>query len=216
MATILRMWSYKHLWLYNGISRLSALSVGGEGRFRALALQGLPIAASTRVLDLCCGSGQTTAVLAARSQQVTGLDVSPLSLQRAAQRVPAATYVEALAEEMPFPDGSFDAVHTSVALHEMDTAALRQILRQVYRVLVPGGAFATIDLHRPQNPLFWPPLATFMWLFETQTAWQLLATDLVAELEAVGFERVKKTLHAGGSLQVLQAFKPQSMAPKAA
>jgi len=210
MATILRTWSYKYLWLYNGISRLSALSVGGEGRFRVLALEGLSIGASTRVLDMCCGSGQTTAVLAARSRQVTGLDVSPLSLGRASQRVPAATYVEALAEEMPFPAASFDVVHTSAALHEMDATALRQIFQQVFRVLAPGGAFATIDLHRPQNPLFWPPLATFMWLFETRTAWQLLATDLVTELEAVGFERVSKTLHAGGSLQVLQAFKPEA------
>ncbi|MEO0947429.1 MAG: class I SAM-dependent methyltransferase [Cyanobacteria bacterium J06641_5] len=208
MATILRTWSYKYLWLYNGISRLSALSVGGEGRFRSLALEGLSIEASTRVLDMCCGSGQTTAVLVERSQQVTGLDISPLSLERAAQRVPAATYVEALAEEMPFPDANFDLVHTSAALHEMDTTALRQIFQQVFRVLAPGGAFATIDLHRPQNPLFWPPLATFMWFFETQTAWQLLATDLVVELEATGFERISKTLHAGGSLQVLQAFKP--------
>ena len=209
MATILRTWSYKHLWLYNTISQLSALSVGGEGRFRTLALQGLPLNPDTRVLDLCCGSGQTTGVLAARSQQVTGLDVSPLSLGRAAQRVPAATYVEALAEEMPFPDECFDLVHISVALHEMKPEELRQILQQTYRVLAPGGVFAAIDLHRPHNPLFWPPVATFLWLFETQTAWQLLATDLTAELHAVGFDRIKKTLHGGGSLQVLQAFKPE-------
>ncbi len=210
MATILRTWSYKHLWLYNTISRLSALSVGGENRFRTLALEGLPISPQTRVLDLCCGSGQTTGVLAARSQHVTGLDVSPLSLGRAAARVPDATYVEALAEEMPFADGSFDLVHISVALHEMDTEALRKIFRQAHRVLSPGGVFAAIDLHRPQNLLFWPPLVVFLWLFETQTAWQLIDTNLVTELQAVGFARVEKVLHAGGSLQALQAYKSES------
>lgn len=207
MATILRTWSYKYLWLYNSISWLSALSVGGEGRFRKLALRDLPISESTRVLDLCCGSGQTTAVLAARSQQVTGLDISPLSLGRAAKYVPSATYVEALAEEMPFPDASFDVVHMSVALHEMTTDELRKIFQQVYRVLAPGGVFAAIDLHRPTNPLLWPPLVTFLWLFETRTAWQLIETDLVAELKAVGFAPIEKTLHGGGSLQALQAFK---------
>lgn len=38
----------------NGISRLAALSVGGESRFRQLALQGLTIHSDSKVLDLCC------------------------------------------------------------------------------------------------------------------------------------------------------------------
>ncbi len=60
MATILRTWSYKYQWLYDGISRLTALSVGGEARFHQLPLQGLKISSGTKVLDLCCGSGQAT------------------------------------------------------------------------------------------------------------------------------------------------------------
>jgi len=60
-GTILRDWSYRYQWLYDLISRLAALSVGGEARFRQLAL-GLTIN-PTKVLDLCCGSGQATQVL---------------------------------------------------------------------------------------------------------------------------------------------------------
>ena len=55
MATILRDLSYRYQWLYDAIARLSALSVGGEARFRQLALQGLPLQEDTQVLDLCCG-----------------------------------------------------------------------------------------------------------------------------------------------------------------
>jgi ubiquinone/menaquinone biosynthesis C-methylase UbiE len=101
VATILRDWSYRYQWLYDGISRLAAISIGGEQRFRQLALQGLTIHSDTKVLDLCCGSGQTTQFLVKLSQNVTGLDASPLSLQRAKQNVPQAEYVEAFAEEMP-------------------------------------------------------------------------------------------------------------------
>jgi demethylmenaquinone methyltransferase/2-methoxy-6-polyprenyl-1,4-benzoquinol methylase len=61
--------------------------VGGEARFRQLALQGLTINPETKVLDLCCGSGQATQVLVQYSQDVTGLDASPLSLKRAQQNV---------------------------------------------------------------------------------------------------------------------------------
>ncbi|MBW4649505.1 MAG: class I SAM-dependent methyltransferase [Kastovskya adunca ATA6-11-RM4] len=207
MATILRTWSYQYQWLYDAIARLAALSVGGEKRFRHLALQGLNINTDTQVLDLCCGAGQTTEFLVQFSHQVTGLDASPVALQRAQQNVPQATYVEALAEAMPFLDNHFDVVHTSVAMHEMNPSQLLEILNEVYRVLKPGGVFALIDFHQPTNVLFLPGLTLFLWLFETQTAWQLLETDLAELLKQVGFEKCDRTLHAGGSLQAIQARK---------
>ncbi len=207
MATIFRTWSYQYQWLYDGISRLAALSVGGEKRFRHLALQGLQINSDTEVLDLCCGAGQTTQFLVQFSRRVTGLDASPIALQRAARNVPQAKYVEGLAEKMPLADNRFDLVHTSAAMHEMNSEQLGQILQEVYRVLKPGGIFALVDFHKPTNWLFWPPLALFMWLFETDTAWQLLKTDLVEQLKSVGFQVCQHNLYAGGSLQVIQANK---------
>lgn len=207
MATILRAWSYRYQWLYDAISRLAALSVGGEPRFRQLALQGLAIAPDTKVLDLCCGSGQTTQFLVQLSQNVTGLDASPRSLERARQNVPQAEYVEAFAQLMPFADNSFDLVHTSVALHEMQSEQLLSIIQEVYRVLKPNGVFTLIDFHKPTNWLFVPGISLFLLLFETQTAWQLLQTDLVEILTKVGFSKCDRALHAGGSLQVIQAQK---------
>lgn len=207
MATILRNWSYRYQWLYDAISHLAALSVGGEGRFRHLALQGLTIHPETKVLDLCCGSGQATQMLVQYSQDVTGLDASPLSLKRAQQNVPQAQYVEAFAEDMPFSDNHFDLVHTSVALHEMAPEQLQQILKEVYRVLKPEGIFALVDFHAPTNWFFWPGLSLFLALFETETAWQLLRTDLVSLLEEVGFRLRDRSFHAGGSLQVIQMQK---------
>jgi demethylmenaquinone methyltransferase/2-methoxy-6-polyprenyl-1,4-benzoquinol methylase len=187
VATVLRTWSYQYQWLYDGVSRLAALSVGGEGLFHQLPLQGLTIASETKVLDLCCGSGQATRFLVQYSQDVTGLDVSPVSLERARGNVPQAQYVEALAEEMPFGNNQFDLVHTSVAMHEMKPKQLQQIFQEVYRVLKPGGVFAMVDFHKPSNLLFWPGLTIFLWLFETETSWQLLETDLVELLKNVGF-----------------------------
>lgn len=207
MATIFRDLSYRYQWLYDSISRVAALSVGGEARFRELALQGLAIAPNTSILDLCCGSGQATQFLVKYSQNVTGLDASPLSLRRAKQNVPQANYVEAFAEKMPFADNQFDIVHTSAALHEMQPQQLREILQEVYRVLKPGGVFTLVDFHSPTNPIFWPGLTVFLLLFETETAWQLLKTDLAGLLSEIGFEVNKSSLYAGGSLQVIQARK---------
>lgn len=207
MATILRTWSYHYQWLYDTVSRLAALSVGGEAHFRQLALQGLTIETHSKVLDLCCGSGQATEILVKFSQAVTGLDASPLSVQRAQQNVPQAQYVEAWAEDMPFSDNCFDLVHTSMALHEMTPEQRQQIIQEVYRVLKPGGWFALVDFHAPTNFLFWPGLSLFMVLFETKTAWQLLQSNLGAYLIEAGFKVHQHRFHAGGSLQVIQAQK---------
>ncbi|MCP2726893.1 class I SAM-dependent methyltransferase [Limnofasciculus baicalensis] len=207
MATVLRNWSYQYQWLYDGISQLAALAVGGERRFHYLPLQNLTICHETKILDLCCGSGQATRFLVEYSQNVTGLDASPLSLGRAKRNVPQAGYVEGLAEEMPLPDAQFDIVHTSVALHEMTPTVLRQIIKEVHRVLKPGGIFTLVDFHKPTNFLFWPGVAIFLWLFETETAWQLLEEDLVGLLEETGFKICEHRLYAGGSLQVIQVRK---------
>ena len=207
MATIFRDLSYRYQWLYDGISRLAAVTVGGEPRFRQLALQNLKLQSDTQSVDLCCGSGQVTRFLVNFSENVTGLDASPLSIQRAQKNVPNAKYIEAFAEDMPFADNLFDVVHTSAALHEMQSEQLPKIIKEVYRVLKPGGVFTLVDFHSPTNPIFWPGLAVFFWLFETQTAWELLKTDLPGLLRDYGFDVGEPSLYAGGSLQVIQGRK---------
>lgn len=207
MATIFRTLSYKHQWLYDTISRLAALGVGGEVRFRQLAFQGLEIKKDADILDLCCGAAPVTQFLVRYSTKVIGLDASPIALQRAAQNVPQARYVEGLAQKIPLADAQFDLVHVSAAIHEMNYQEILQIFEEVYRVLKPGGVFTLVDFHQPDNWLFWPPLAVFMWLFETETAWQLLKIDLVEILKSIGFGQCKQYLYTGGSLQVIQAWK---------
>ncbi|WP_017293835.1 class I SAM-dependent methyltransferase [Geminocystis herdmanii] len=207
MATFLRPLSYKYQWLYDTIAKLAAIPVGGERKFRQLALKNLPINSNTKILDLCCGAGQTTKFLVNYSQEVTGLDISPVSLEKAKKNVPQAQFVEGFAQKMPFSDNYFDLVHTSVALHEMTTSELEEIFQEAHRVLKPEGIFTFIDLHQPQNLLFIPPLTLFMLLFETETAWKLLKIDLENQLKKVGFNIVDNQLYAGGSLQVIQAKK---------
>jgi ubiquinone/menaquinone biosynthesis C-methylase UbiE len=191
------------------VSALAALSVGGEQRMRKLFLKDLEINPDAKVLDLCCGAGQATQELVKHFQNVTGLDASPIAIQRAKRNVPQANYVEAFAEKMPFSDRSFDLVITNTAMHEMDSAQLQQIIEETYRILTPDGQLIIIDFHRPTNPLFWLPVATFLWLFETETAWELIKTDLHQLLTKSGFAIASCQLYAGGSLQVLRSGKPK-------
>ena len=67
--------------------------------------------------------------------------------------------------------------------------------------------FTLVDFHQPHNHLFWLPLVIFLWLFETETAWQLLKNNLRQNLTKQGFAVLAQSLYAGGSLQVIQAQK---------
>jgi ubiquinone/menaquinone biosynthesis C-methylase UbiE len=207
MATILRDWSYRYPWLYNGITKLTAIGVGGEARLRRLALQNLDLQPQTHILDLCCGNGPVTQVLVQYSRHVTGLDASPRAIACAQANVPQATFVEGFAEAMPLEDASFDVVHTSMALHEMEPDQRSQILQEVHRVLRPGGMFTLIDFHAPSNLIFWPGLALFLWLFETHTSWELIRSGLEDALAKANLQIEQTAYAAGGSLQILQARK---------
>ncbi|MBC8121799.1 MAG: class I SAM-dependent methyltransferase [Gemmatimonadaceae bacterium] len=210
MATILRDWSFRYPPLYDAVARTTALLVGGEARFRQIAWQDLPVTPDWQVLDLCCGSGGATRYLATRSDHVTGLDLLSAGLAEARRKVPQARFVQAEAEALPFAGESFDLVHTSMAMHEMQPDQRLKIFAEVFRVLKPGGTFALIDFHQPTTPVMWPGLALFLWVFETQTAWQLLGTDLAAALERTGFRCRYSGLLAGGSLQVLHVARPSN------
>lgn len=207
MATFLRGLSYQYPWLYQAIARTTAIAVGGYERFQQLPVRGVTIECSDTVLDLCCGRGEATAWLVKCSDHVIGLDASPKAIAVARAAVPQAQYVEGWAQALPFADDSFDWVHMSVALHEMSPPVLAQIVAEVYRVLRPDGQWLILDFHQPPFWL-WPGLALFLWLFETKTAWQMIATDLTAVLRSQGFIPVQQYLAGAGSLQVLQATKP--------
>lgn len=105
-----------------------------------------------RVLELGCGTGIFLEKLAAHGAAITGIDLSSDLLARCASRMKGVSTVRLVrgnAMQMPFADGSFDAVYGSSILHHLDLAAA---LAEVARVLRPGGriAFAEPNILNPQ------------------------------------------------------------------
>jgi SAM-dependent methyltransferase len=127
------------------------------------------------VLDVACGSGNATLAAARRFCQVTGIDYVPALLDRARRRAQAegleATFQEADAEDLPFPDASFDVVlSTCGAMFAPDQ---QRTAAELLRVCRPGGRigmvnwvpdsyvgelFRAIGRHLPPPPGVRPPV----------------------------------------------------------
>lgn len=211
MTSFLRPLAYRYRWLYDTVTAVSSLSVGGVDRLRGLGVEALQphLPAGATVLDLCCGSGEAAAPWLAKGFLVTGLDVSPLALSLAAQRHPDLTRVEGLAEDPPLADASFDAIQLSVALHEFPRREREQVLQACLRLLRPGGWLVLVDLH-PAGPWLQIPQQLFCALFETDTATAMLEDDLPSQLKRLGFTQVEQELLAGRALQRITACRPPS------
>lgn len=93
-----------------------------------------------RVLDLGCGNGKTTEALVEAGAEVTGVDFSEAAVASCRENLGGrAEFAVADARDLPFPDGSFDAV---VAVHVFEHVPREDVPRacsEAMRVLVPGG-----------------------------------------------------------------------------
>ena len=94
-----------------------------------------------RAVDVGCGSGQNTRLLAPHFTSVLATDISPAQIAEAAATNPhdAVRYEVAPAEEIPAPDGSVNLVTASTCYHYFDRS---RFLAEVDRVLAPGGVIA--------------------------------------------------------------------------
>jgi SAM-dependent methyltransferase len=112
-----------------------------------LLCEAVDLRAGERVLDVACGNGNASLAAARRFCQVTGVDYVPALLERARERAKAegleATFQEGDAEDLPFPDASFDVVlSTCGAMFAPDQ---EQTAGELLRVCRPGGRIGMIN-----------------------------------------------------------------------
>lgn len=108
------------------------------------------------LLDVGCGTGVLAASLSRQGIQAFGVDDS-LEMMKASRVEPKPLFAQGLSSQLPYRDGSFDAVVTVATLHHLMTReAVSATIREIVRVTRPGGVVVLWD-HNPNNP-YWPIL----------------------------------------------------------
>jgi len=134
------------------------LSYGMDRRWKRRLAGMAEVRAGTRALDLACGTGDIAFETAARGARVVGLDVTLRMIELARRKAvheaqPDAAPVFVLGDMMalPFPDASFDLVTAGYGLRNVPD--IGPALREIHRVLRPGGRLLSLDFNRPDRPL---------------------------------------------------------------
>ena len=137
--------------LYDPFTKLFGFDTARRRLLDQAALQ-----AHYRVLDIGCGTG-TLAVLIKRlypTVEVVGLDPDPKALARARRKAERASasirFDRGFADALGYPNAAFDRVFSSMMFHHLEKADKDSALREIRRVLKPGGRLEFLDFAGPQ------------------------------------------------------------------
>ena len=110
-------------------------------------------------LDLCCGTGDIAFALAKNGAETTGLDfsekmldVARTRLQNSKFKIHNLKFLQGDAQQVPFPDNSFDTVTVGYGLRNL--TSWEKGLSEMIRVAKPGGRIVVLDFGKPENPLW--------------------------------------------------------------
>jgi len=135
--------------VYDAMNRV--MTMGLDVRWRRLGARAV-VRPGDSVLDAACGTGDfAVADLRAGAARVVGLDFSPRMLERARRKAPQVEWVEGDLLALPFADAAFDAA--TVGFGVRNVADLELALRELRRVVRPGGRVAILEITRPRGPL---------------------------------------------------------------
>lgn len=144
---------------YDLLNDLMSLGLHRRWKRRLLALAELQ--EGQAALDICCGTGDLVFGLAQHGVQAVGLDFNAPMLEQAQARARRFTngspslvprFIQGDAQQLPFPDASFDVVTVGYGLRNLADWELG--LSEMRRVARPGGRVLVLDFGKPDNPLW--------------------------------------------------------------
>jgi ubiquinone/menaquinone biosynthesis C-methylase UbiE len=177
-----------------------------------------------QVLDIGCGAGALTLRAARRGARVKGIDINAQMIEIAGQRAEDARLTESVelvemgAAELDGEEAQrYDAVMSGLCLSELSEDEMSYTLKEVARILRPGGFLLIADEIKPQglanrliHSLIRAPLAALTYVITQQTTHPV--ANLPEKLNAAGFAIVSVHSNRLGSFSEFVAQKPAGIA----
>lgn len=132
---------------YDALNRI--MSLGLDQRWRRRALDKIRVGPGDLVVDLACGTGDFCELVEARGARAVGVDFAREMLRQAATRGLRFPKVQGDGEWLPFATASVDVVTCGFALRNF--VSLEAVLREIARIVRPGGRIALVDVDRPAS-----------------------------------------------------------------
>ena len=206
--------------LYDWLAPL--MTLGSEHRLHRQVVARLALDQPAAVLDIGCGTGTLTrqiydALPAAAPRRVCGVDAAEAMIAVANRKAgdrPGLEFAAALAEELPYPDASFDRVLSTFFFHHLNVDLKIKSLAEIWRVLRPGGQAAILDVDMPYS-LFGQICAwSGYWLFHQAEIAENIRGKLRAALDASPWRgRWQIASRHSGYLSLYTMVKPPETAP---
>lgn len=130
----------------------TALSAGSDLLWRWQTIRALAPQPGERVLDVAAGTGKSSAAIVKSGASVVAVDFSAGMIAVGRKKHPDIEFVEGDAMKLPFAAGEFDAVTISFGLRNV--AKPLKALKEMYRVLKPGGRIVVCEFSTPTRALF--------------------------------------------------------------
>ncbi|MEA3443013.1 MAG: class I SAM-dependent methyltransferase [Chloroflexota bacterium] len=188
------------------------LPCGGETSFRRRCVKFAALKAGDWILDVCCGAGELTTVIARQgfTGQVVGVDISESALEIArtkTQHTPV-TFLRASASDLPLDSSRFDRCFISFGLHHMSEQERQKTLTEIHRILARQGTLYIIEYNLPEKGPRRLAAIAFAKLDKSEEAYEMLKNGSpIREIKQGGFEMERRGLTCQGIIQLLQVVK---------